>query len=196
MNPVRIILSLVPLVAYGLLSRFLVPGWAALICAVLALLVVLTDLRGGIKLVPLTGAVMLSGLAVIGFVVSPDAYPFLEAYAHGIAVLLVGLVILATASTAPFTAAYAKQSVPEQYWTSPTFLSTNRRISTAWGLAVTAIGVAHLIAGAITASGASLPIIEALLNWGVEIWVIIHAYIYTQRTAAAAGHDSSTATTA
>ncbi|MFS0894633.1 hypothetical protein [Microbacterium sp. 179-I 3D3 NHS] len=195
MNPVKIVLALIPFLVFGFLSHLIVPGWAALISAALALIVTLTDLRGGLKIVPLAGTVILAVFAVVGFAATPDAYPALAAYSHGIATLVLAGVILVTAAFAPFTASYAKQSVPREYWTSPTFVATNRRISAAWGGAVAAMGAAHLAAGALMAAGDTAPVISALVNWGIPVVAIVLAYKYTQAAAAAAHPSTASAGT-
>lgn len=191
MNPVKLVLALVPFVVYGLLLQVLAPGPSALFSAAAAIAVVLSDLHGGVKAVPLAGAAILTVFALIGFLGGAGLQPFLTAYAHGLATMVLAAYILVTAGSAPFTAQYARQTVPQQFWHSPVFARTNRVISAAWGLAVAAMAFAHLLAAALTAADGQLPVITALLSWGIPVVAIVSAYHFTQNTAASAGSSAA-----
>jgi hypothetical protein len=71
--------------------------------------------------------------------------------------------------------------VPPEYWESPQFLRVNRRISTAWGLAVLAVGAAHLAAAFV---GGGVPVLRILLDWGVPAYALYQAYSVTKRVIA------------
>ena len=95
----------------------------------------------------------------------------------------------------PFTELYARTGVPEEYWHTTEFRSTNRKISLVWAAAVLVMGLGHLLAGALdplthqygvagVAQPARLP--DLLLNWGVPIAMIFLATSYTNRAASRA----------
>ncbi|MFF2051827.1 hypothetical protein ACFVU2_09525 [Leifsonia sp. NPDC058194] len=191
MSPLRIVLGLIPFALFQLLATAMPVGPAALIGMAAAIAAVLLDLRGGVKAVPAAGVVILGGLALVGFLAAPPVVAFVGDYGRGLATLLLALFILGTAPFAPFTAAYARQSVAKQYWRSLRFVATNRRISLMWGLAVLAMSVGHLLASALVGSGAAFPGLVVILNWGVPIAAIVATIKYTARTATAAGSTGS-----
>jgi hypothetical protein len=187
MNTIKIILGLVPFALFSLLAHELPVGWAALIGAATAIILLLSDLRHGVKLVPAAGILVLGAFAAIGFLAGPGAASVLADFGRGLATLVLALLILATAKVAPFTAAYARETVQKQYWTSDRFLSSNRRISLAWGLSILAMAASHLIAETLAVGGVDRPILDALLNWGVPIYAILTTVKYTKRIS---GDDS------
>lgn len=73
----------------------------------------------------------------------------LTTFGRGLATLRLAAYMLITLRFVPFTAAYAKATTPAEYWGSPTFVSVNRRVSSAWGGAILAMAVGHLIADAL-----------------------------------------------
>ena len=190
MNPVKIILGLIPFALFTLLAGFVPVGWAALIGAVAAAVVVLSDLRRGVKTIPVLAVGVLAIFSVLGFVGSTHLQLVLADYGRGLATLILALVILATVPFAPFTAAYARETVPEQYWTSEKFRSENRRISLAWGLTVLVMAAGHLAAESLAIAGAAVPPLPFLLNWALPILAIIATVNYTKRTTGKAGQSA------
>lgn len=94
----------------------------------------------------------------------------------------------------PFTEQYARESVAKEYWDSPRFHAVNRRITAMWALAVTVMGIGHLVSGALIGYPAGLVIpADMVLNWVIPFGVIWLTVRYTMRTAHAAHHASSTA---
>jgi len=102
-------------------------------------------------------------------------------------------VLWASVALRPFTEQYARESVPQQYWDSPRFHAVNCRISAVWAVAVTVIGIGHLVSGALTDYPTSVVIpADVLLNWVVPFGLIWLTVRYTIHTAHAA-HPTSTA---
>jgi hypothetical protein len=101
-------------------------------------------------------------------------------YGRGGSTLVLALVMLGSVLLLPFTEQYARESVPRQYWGSPVFRSVNRRISAAWGLAVTVIGAGHLLAGDLQAGGHSSLVVKLVLNWVVPAGLALAAMTYTK----------------
>jgi hypothetical protein len=185
MNPVKIILGLIPFALFSLLAGVMPAGWAALIGSIAAIVVLAADIRTGIKAVPVVAAITLGAFAALAFLGGPDIASVLGSYGRGLATLVLAAFILITAGFAPFTAAYAKESTPKQYWGSEKFVSLNRRISLAWGGTVLVMAAGHLIASAISAAGVTAPVIMAALNWGLPILAIVMTVKYTGRTVTA-----------
>ncbi|MCE3554130.1 hypothetical protein LWC33_22095 [Pseudonocardia sp. RS11V-5] len=95
---------------------------------------------------------------------------------------MLGLTILVTAPFSPFTAEYARQSTPREYWGSPTFLEITRTISTVCGVALVVMGVAAVVVSALDvhADGTdSAYLLDLLLNWVVPIVAIVVAVRFT-----------------
>jgi hypothetical protein len=74
------------------------------------------------------------GIAAIAFAVDPAGGDTLARYARGIAAGLLSLIAFASLLFVPFTEQYARESVPEQFWSSPRFKAVNRRLTTMWAV--------------------------------------------------------------
>ena len=189
MNPIKIILGLVPFALFTLLAGVLPVGWAALVGMLAAIVVLLADLRGGVKAVPVVAVIIMAAFAGIAFLGGHEIAVALGTFGRGLATLVLAGFILVTVPFAPFTAAYARETTPKEYWGSEKFVTLNRRISLAWGGTVLVMAVGHLLAEGINAAGVTMPIIDAALNWGLPIFAIITTVKYTKRTI---GADTTT----
>lgn len=192
MKTSKIILGLVPFAVFGVLGPVIPVGAAALIAGGIALILLLVDLRGGVKPILVAGVLILAMFSLIGFVGGADIGRFEGSYARALATLALALFIFVTLPFAPFTAAYAKETVPEQYWKSERFLSENRRISAAWGGSVLAMAVGHFIADSI-ATPDTPRLLLAILNWGLPIAAILLTVRYTKSVVGATANTSTAA---
>jgi hypothetical protein len=61
--------------------------------------------------------------------------------------LFVALIPWVLFSFLPFTEQYARESVPEQFWSSPRFKAVNRQLTTMWACVFAAMVPLHVIAG-------------------------------------------------
>ncbi len=183
MNPVKIILGLVPFALFSLLAARIPVGWAAAIGLLAAIAVVAADMRTGVKAVPLVAVLTMGAFAALAFLGGPTVESILAAYGRGLATLALATYILVTVSFAPFTIGYAKESTPKKYWESTEFMAINRRISLAWGGAVLVMAMGHLVAEGMSAAGVQMHLINAALNWGVPIFAILKTVNYTRSTA-------------
>jgi hypothetical protein len=182
MNPLSIIIGFVPQIVFTMLVTRLPLGWAAAAGAAAAVaLIAVTAARGGVKILPVVQAVVLAAFTVAGFTAGHQAATAFAPYARGISSLALGAFILATSSSFPFTAQFARDSVPPRYWKSPQFLGFNRRISIAWGLAVLAVGASHLAAALL---GDPAAVLRILLDWGIPAVAAYGAYSFTRRVIA------------
>ena len=183
MNPLSIIIGFIPqLIVFAILANWLPLGWAAVAGLAVALaLIAVTAFHGGVKVLLVVQAVILAVFAVVGFTAGHHDATAFEPYARGVASLALGAFIVATSFSFPFTAQFARRSVPEQYWHSPQFLAINRRLSLTWGLAVLAIGASHFAAVYV---GSGSPAVRILLDWGIPVFAAYQAYSVTKRTIA------------
>lgn len=181
MNPLKIVTGFIPQVVFMIVVNWLPLGEAAAVgLAAAAVLIAVTAARGGVKTLPVVQAVILAVFTAVGYTVGSHPAATFEPYARGTASLALGAFIVATCAWFPFTAQFARASVPPKLWRSPQFLAVNRRLSLAWGLAVLAVGAAHIAAALIDGA----PIVRLLLDWGVPAFALYRAYAVTKRTVA------------
>ena len=73
----------------------------------------------------------------------------------------------------PFTEQFARESVPQAQWSSPTFKKINRVLSAAWGVAIFAVGISRVVAAAIDGhTTRRLP--ETLLGLVIPVAIIVY----------------------
>ena len=201
MKPLPLILGFLPLVAFSLLARLLPShdfGVAALISAVVAVIAIVAHRPVWPPMI-LTGSqlILLVILTIVGFASSAGTDHWLATWLAPAFSGIMGLIILALIPVMPFTEQFARESVPQAYWSSPTFKKINRVLSAGWGVAIFAIGVSRTIAAAVSGNG-SHRIAEIMLSLIVPVAVILYmlkfSKSYPDRVAhhepgpAAAGH--------
>jgi hypothetical protein len=178
----KIIVGFVPLVAYGLVSQWISPGWAAVIGLIVTVAVIgVTAAQGGVKILPVVTGVILVPIAVVAFA-DPGADAFLSDYGRAIASLCLGVFILATLSIMPFTEQMARESVPSELWHTAKFREVNQKLSALWGAVVLGSGVANVLAGALTHADAA-PAVATLLRLGVPVLGIVYGLKITKQIA-------------
>ncbi|HCS57604.1 MAG TPA: hypothetical protein DIW80_10610 [Gordonia polyisoprenivorans] len=183
MNPVKIILGFIPFLLFSVLAHWLATGWSALIAFAAALILIALTARGGLKILPVVQAVIMGVIALVAAVGGSGVDDFLRLNARGGASLLLGAFIVATASVAPFTADFAKQEVPQQYWSTPGFRAINRKLSTVWGVTVLVVGICHIVSAHLDAAG-TRPIVVVLIEWVLPILALLRAVKVTRDVAA------------
>lgn len=184
MNAVKIMTGMLPFALFSILAPPLGVGWAATAGLFSAILVVAATARDGVKELPAAQGVLLLGMAVIGFISDRRTDTVLIHYGPAIVALVLGAFMVATAHTTPFTAQFARRTVPPEIWHSRPFLEVNRRISIAWGLAVLFQGVCHVVGAQIGVEGLQLAL-RISLNQVVPLLALLVAAAYTKRLAAA-----------
>jgi hypothetical protein len=183
MKPLPLILAFLPLIAFSLLSRLLPSGdigIAALVAAVIAAIAMVT-IRPiwPPKIINACSLVLFAGLAVAGFTVGSGDDKWLATWTGAGVGIVIGLVVLVLLPVMPFTEQYARESTPQQYWSSPTFKRINLVLSAAWGAAIVGLGLSRVAAAAIDRSTTShLP--QLVLGTLVPIAIIIYMLKFTQ----------------
>jgi hypothetical protein len=189
MNPLKIIVGFIPFLVFTLLSAWVPVGWSAAIALAAAIVVIIVTARGGMKILPLVQSVILLVIMVLGFVGGSAVDSFLSEYARGGASVVLGLFILTTALFAPFTAQFARDSVPREFWHSKPFIELNRRMSAAWGAAILVVGICRIVS-AVPGAGVT-PLLSFIVQWGIPIAAIYVAFSFTKRVATAAAERTS-----
>lgn len=179
------ILGFVPFFLFSLLAPMVGAGLAAVTGLAAAVVVIAATARGGVKSLPVVQAVILLGMTVVGFTGGWATDAALAKYGPAVAALLMGSFMIMSAPAAPFTAQFARSEVPPELWHSRPFLDVNRRVSTAWGLAVLALGLCHLAGALIGVESLNL-LVRLAVNWALPLLAFWQAAAYTKRTVAAA----------
>ena len=190
MNPKNLILAFSPLVLFTVVGHLLGPlvvGWAALASALLALAILIIGLRHGVKLITAASVIVFGGLAAIALLGGPTGRWFVAVFGSGVCALLIGVVMLISVATVPFTEQYARAVVPREHWGSPGFKAINAKISLAWAGVVSGIGLSRLgYALLVVATHDQVNTLLRLgLSWVVPIVLVIAGLRYTKRLAAA-----------
>ena len=153
MKSLTLILAFLPLIAFSLLSRFLPHGYigvAGLVAAVIALIAIATSRPvWPPKIVNTCSLVLFALIAVLGFTLGTNDDRWLATWGGAGVGIILGLIILALIPVIPFTEQFAREAVPQAYWSSPTFKKINRVLSAAWGVAIVGIGVSRVAAAAV-----------------------------------------------
>jgi hypothetical protein len=153
MKTLTLILAFLPLVVFSLLARFLPHGYigiAGLAAAVTALIAIVTSHPvWPPKILNACSLVLFALIAVLGFTLGKADDRWLATWGGAGVGIILGTIILVLVPVMPFTEQFARESVPQAYWSSPTFKKINRVLSTAWGVAIFAIGLSRVAAAAV-----------------------------------------------
>ncbi|MCW2525449.1 MAG: putative rane protein [Pseudonocardiales bacterium] len=190
MNSKKMFMSFIPWLVFSVIVQrhgTNAAGIAALAAAMLGAWFAVKD-KGSLKIIDATGIAVFGAMAAVAFVGGTSVDANVADFGRGGASIVLALVMLGSVLIVPFTEQYARESVPREYWNSPTFHAVNRRISAVWGAAVLVMGLGHLLAGHL--DPASAPVsgarpIDLLLNWGLPVVLVLLATEYTKKTAAA-----------
>lgn len=194
MSMKKVLVGFVPWIVFTLIATRIGPGAVGVACALafvvaVGLIVRSVSRNESPKLLEVVGAVVFLLLGGVSFLY-PATDAFLSSYGRALAATILAAVIFLLLPVMPFTEQYARESVPREYWHSPTFRSINRRISAAWGGAIAAMALSHVVAGMfetpVAGAGLLHRPVDLLFNWIVPALLLWAAARYTQR---AAGDD-------
>ena len=128
-----VFLSFLPLIVFPVVSGFftVASGIFAALAASIIVLSIDRQLSGGsVKVLNLGAFVVFAILAAIDAIVHPVWNDLWVRLAINLSFF--GIVLWGIVTRRPFTLQYARRQVPKEMWTSPVFLQTNDRITTAW----------------------------------------------------------------
>jgi hypothetical protein len=189
MSMKQVLVGFVPWIVFTLVATRIGPGAVGAACGLAFLvavgLIVRSVSRGEPpKILEVVGAVVFLGLGGISLVY-PSADAFLSGYGRAVAAAILAAAIFLLLPVMPFTEQYARQSVPREYWRTPTFRSINRRISAAWGGVIAAMALSHAVAGTFEAPDSGVRLlhrpVDLLFNWLVPAVLLWAAARYTRR---------------
>jgi hypothetical protein len=194
MKPLPLILGFLPLILFSLLARLLPSGdigIAALIAA-LAAAAAMVAIRPvwPPKILSACSLVLFTVLAVAGFTGSAGTDRWLATWAAAGVGIVMGLVILALIPVIPFTEQFARPVTPQAYWSSPTFKKINRVLSSAWGVAITGLGISRVIAAAIHRGGGT-PLLYLVFSAVVPVVILVYMLKFSKSYPERANHTAS-----
>ncbi|MER8017396.1 hypothetical protein ACIQ7S_03880 [Streptomyces griseoluteus] len=170
-----VFLSFAPWIIFGVVASPSTWEYAALAALIAALVLSAQDLlQGRIRILDATGIVFFAVLSVLALALNRADLLWLETYAQVISNGLVALVAFASLLHDPFTAQYARESTPRQYWDSPVFTHINRVLTTYWG-------VTFAVMTASTWLAIHFPGQDDWFNWVIPVVLLVIAVKFTQR---------------
>jgi hypothetical protein len=191
MKALSLVLAFLPLIVFSALARFLPHGdigVAALAAAVIALIAILTShpVRPP-KILNTCSLVLFALIAVLGFTVGRHDDRWLATWGGAGVGIILGLIILVLVPVIPFTEQFARESVPQAEWSSPTFKKINRVLSAAWGVATLAIGVSRVGAAAVSGNTTG----RLLLGLAVPLAIVVFMLKFSQSYPDHVAHESA-----
>jgi hypothetical protein len=173
-----IYIAFVPWVLFSVISRHDTMKAATLLALAAAVIIAIPGIRNGRpKILELGTIAAFVAFTLVAFIVDPAANDWLERYGRAIAAALLALIAFGSlAIDMPFTEQYARESVPEQYWSSPRFKNVNRQLTLVWAVVFTLFVPSHIIAGYVNTQRSN-----TIFNWVIPIFLVVLAI---KRTAA------------
>jgi hypothetical protein len=175
-----VFIALVPWVLFTIVAEHGTLKLASVAALVIAAGISLPGvIKGRPKLLELGAVIAFIGFTAVAFAADATLGEFVERYARAIAAALLALIAFASLLGVPFTEQYARDEVPRELWSSPTFKSVNRRLTVMWGAVFAAMVPFHIAAGAIDTRPTNI-----VLNWvipiGLVLWGIKQTTIITE----------------
>jgi hypothetical protein len=162
-------IALVPWVAFTLLAQHSTLKLASVAALVLAIAIMIRSIvTTGLKVLELGAVLAFTGFTVVAFGADHAAGVWMARYSRAIAAGVLALIAFVSLLFIPFTEQYARESVPREYWSSPTFKQINRRITLMWAFVFTAMIPFHIAAGAIDKRPTNI-----IFNWVIPIGLLI-----------------------
>jgi hypothetical protein len=147
--------------------------WAALGAFLTALILAIPDaVRRRPKILDVGTIAFFGVLSVLGAVLDRADLDWLEDWSQALSSGALAVIALGSLAVVPFTEQYARDSTPEEYWSSPTFKSVNRVLTLVWGLVFLVSAILGVIAE--EADDGS-----DLLNWIIPIVLVVGAVKFT-----------------
>ena len=161
-----ILLGLTPFIAFFVLMRLVSPlaGLLAALATSLALGVRMWRRGETVKILEVGSLILFGGLVL---------YTLLAAPAWTVASVrlavdggLLAIVVVSLAIGRPFTLQYAREQVPKEFWATPTFVKTNRLITSVWAAAFAVLVAADAAAEYLPAVPLSVDIAASIAAFG------------------------------
>ncbi|MFJ3716553.1 hypothetical protein [Streptomyces sp. NPDC090057] len=167
--------SFAPWIIFGVVASPSTWEYAALAALIAAIVLSGKDmLRGRFFLLDMVGIVFFAVLTVLALALDRSQLLWLETYAQVISNGVVAVVALGSLFADPFTAQYARQQTPREYWDSPVFAHINRVLTAAWGVVFVLMALSTWLA-------IRNPSMDDWFNWVVPIVLLVGVVRFTER---------------
>jgi len=180
-----IYIALIPWIAFTVLVEHSSLKLGSLAALAIAVIIAVPGVRKGQPKVLEVGAVVtFLGFVAVAFLADASTAQWVARYARGIAAAILSLIAFTSLLFVPFTEQYAREQVPQQYWSSPRFKQINRKLTTLWACVFAAMVPFHVLAGAINTTRGNL-----IFNWAIPLALVLWAV----KQSSAAGDDEAPA---
>lgn len=168
---IKLYLAFIPWVMFSLIERHSTLTAAALAALIGSIAIAAPSVyKRRPKVLEIGAIAAFAGFTIVAFAADPSTNDWVARYARAIAAALLALIAFSSLLFSPFTAQYARESVPRRFWSSPLFVRINRRLTLMWALVFTAMVPVHLIAGALNTRQANL-----IFNWAIPAVIVFWA---------------------
>ncbi len=187
----NIYIAFVPWLLFSVITTHAEVRAAAVIALVASILISLPSLRDGRpKALEIGAIIAFVAFTIVALVADAETQNWLARYARAIAAGLLALIAFVSLLRTPFTEQYARESVPQELWSSPRFKSINRQLTTMWGFVFLLMVPSHVAAGAIDTHRAA-----TIFNWVIPVGLVVFAIKYQGKISgqdgdASGGRDS------
>jgi hypothetical protein len=173
----NIYIAFVPWVLFSVITQHDEVRAAAIVALVAAIAISLPAVRAGRpKSLELGAVAAFVAFTIVALIADPSARDWLARYARGISAALLALIAFGSLMRTPFTEQYARETVPQEFWSSPRFKQINRQLTAMWGFVFLLMIPSHIVAGIIDTHRAS-----TFFNWVIPIGLVVLAIKYTAR---------------
>jgi hypothetical protein len=147
--------------------------WAALGAFLAALILAIPDaVRRRPKVLDVGTIAFFGVLSVLGAVLDRGDLDWLEDWSQAISSGALAVIALGSLAFVPFTEQYARETTPEEYWSTPVFKGVNRVLTLMWGIVFLVSAVLGVIAEEVDDG-------SDLLNWIIPIVLVVGAVKFT-----------------
>jgi hypothetical protein len=166
-----------PWIVYAVVAKPSTWEWAALAALAVALILAVPAVRGDYPKLLDVGAIgLFAALATLGLLLDRADLAALERYSLSLSAGALALIVCATLPFVPYTAQYARATVPREEWADTWFKRTHVVLTAVWGATFALIAV---ICGYVEATGTP----SDLLTWVVPAALVAGAFKCNQRYA-------------
>lgn len=149
--------------------------YGALAAAISAIILAIPDAKTRrLKILDVATIVFFVAISIVGMVGGAHDRDWMDTYSGPLSSGALALIALGSLAVVPFTEQYARESVPREQWSDPTFKRINRDLTLMWGLVFVGVAVSGLIA-------VKVPATSDWTNWVIPIALLVGAFKFTDR---------------
>jgi hypothetical protein len=187
-----ILLGLAPFAVFFAVMRLVAPAGGIIAAFIVSLLLCLRmAVRGeSVKILEVGSLILFAVLTSYTLLTAPNWTVATVRLAVDGGLLAIVLVSLAIGR--PFTLQYAREQIPQQFWTSPIFITTNRIITAVWAVTFAVLVAADGAAEYVPAIPLWVDIAASVAAFLSAVWFSRWYPAVVRRTVAAASQAAST----